>query len=400
MRDDWSTLKKLIWLHTVLGGSGGSGIVTTVTGVSPLSLVNAVAGSISRLVQTGKCIQNGTPTPSEPVNIVCNNGAVKWRASGTNLLDMTEGNIRLRYYINDSGVESSNNQNFYNTKFIPVKPNTTYTLSVSEPVYYSSIMEYDSNKGFLQRTLDGNANEKHESMTFTTIADTAYILIGSNPNRAALSMDDVTSIDWMLNEGSIALPYEPYTEGIIADGTPEVISVGSYTASVQNLFAIGDYVDTQDIISGTVSRQVGVKVLDGTEDWGKLSSYNSYYIVIDDMKFCNPAINGVSSHFVGTNVSNSTMPDLSIKNAFLYSGGQGAIIIRYNSIANVDDFKAFLAAQYNLGTPVIILYPLTEEIIETVPGQTLRTAKGTNTVSVVSNVDPINLEVAYLKAAE
>lgn len=132
--------------------------------------------------------------------------------SGKNLLDMAEENIRLRYYINDSGAEASNNQNFYNTKFIPVKPNTAYTLSTSEPIYYSSIMEYNSNKGFLQRTLDGSSNEKHTSTTITTRADTAYILIGSNPNRAMMYMEDVTGINWMLNEGSTALPYEPYTE--------------------------------------------------------------------------------------------------------------------------------------------------------------------------------------------
>ena len=135
---------------------------------------------------------------------------VKSGASEKNLLDMAEENIRLRYYINDSGAEASNNQNFYNTKFIPVKPNTAYTLSASEPVYYLSFMEYDSNKGFLQRTLDGSASEKHSSTTITTRADTAYILIGSNPNRVTMNMDDVTSINWMLNEGSTPLPYVPY----------------------------------------------------------------------------------------------------------------------------------------------------------------------------------------------
>lgn len=37
------------------------------------------------------------------------------------------------------------------------------------------------------------------------------------------------------------------------------------TASVANLFAIEDYQDTQDIITGEVVRNVGIKVFDGTE---------------------------------------------------------------------------------------------------------------------------------------
>lgn len=120
----------------------GGGIPATVTGISPLSLINAIAKPITKLLQHGKVAVSGT-------DVICNNGTLKFGASGTNLLDMSKENIRLRYYINDSGVESSNNQNFYNAKFIPVKPNTAYTLSVNTPVYYTSIMEYDSNKGFL-----------------------------------------------------------------------------------------------------------------------------------------------------------------------------------------------------------------------------------------------------------
>ena len=52
-------------------------ILTTVTGVSPLTLVNALERRIKRLTQYGKCTQASTPTPSTPVDIKCNNGVVK-----------------------------------------------------------------------------------------------------------------------------------------------------------------------------------------------------------------------------------------------------------------------------------------------------------------------------------
>lgn len=378
-----SLTEKLIFIKR-LRSKGGGGVIKTLSGTLPLTFT-ALAKHIISLIQYGKTEQAGTPTPSAPVDIVCNNGAVKWGASGTNLLDMAEENIRLRYYINDSGVETSNNQNFYNTKFIPVKPNTAYTLSVSEPVYYTSIMEYDSNKGFLQRTLDGSASEKHSSTTFTTRADTAYILIGSNPNRTTMSMDDVASIDWMLNEGSTALPYEPYTEGIIADGTPEVLTVGEQTASVQNLYQVGNYADTQDVITGVITRRVGMKVLDGTENW-TLNGTMRYVLTISDMAVLSGRTEGLCTHFsyARSSANEGTYFLTSAKRLFMHT-----------DFETVADWKAYLAAQYAAGTPVIVLYPLAEEETESVTPQPLKTVAGSNTISVTAEVSGIEVDIQY-----
>ena len=75
------------WIPLVYPGgyttmnSGGeptpSVVWVTVSGASPLPLVNAAASNIRSLIQTGKCVHSGTPTPSAPVDIVCNNGALR-----------------------------------------------------------------------------------------------------------------------------------------------------------------------------------------------------------------------------------------------------------------------------------------------------------------------------------
>lgn len=65
------------------------------------------------------------------------------------------------------------------------------------------------------------------------------------------------------------------------------------------------------------------------------------------------------------------------------------------TIDTVDEWTAWLAAQYANGTPVIVLYPLAEETTESVQGQRLHSASGENTISVTSNVDPVNLTVEY-----
>ena len=68
--------------------------VDVVEGQSPLS-VNAAAGRVLRLFRSGKCTQSGTPTPSAPIDIVCNGGAIKARRQsglplGYTLLDYIE----------------------------------------------------------------------------------------------------------------------------------------------------------------------------------------------------------------------------------------------------------------------------------------------------------------------
>ena len=71
----WTTLKKLIWLKAAIL-SGVASVIQTVTGNAPITLSNAIARAIKSLTQTGLCTQDDTPTPSAPVPIKCNNGAL------------------------------------------------------------------------------------------------------------------------------------------------------------------------------------------------------------------------------------------------------------------------------------------------------------------------------------
>lgn len=64
-------------LRRKLISGGGGAVLQTVTGVSPLTLLNVASKGIKSLTQFGKCEQTGTPTPSVPVDIKCNNGTLK-----------------------------------------------------------------------------------------------------------------------------------------------------------------------------------------------------------------------------------------------------------------------------------------------------------------------------------
>ena len=195
------------------------------------------------------------------------------------------------------------------------------------------------------------------------------------------------------------------TEFII-DGTPEVLTVSAtgatpQTASVQDLLAVDDYRDEQNIISGSVKRKVGIKIFDGTEDWTKPSSADYFRLdgLFEDAipySADNPAV--VCSHFVGRvpKTAASGMDDGDIKLG--YTSTYNRLYLKYSSATTSDELKAWVAAQYAAGTPVIVLYPLAEEVAEQVPPQKLYVADGSNTVSVVANVSPVNLECTYIAA--
>lgn len=83
--------------------------------------------------------------------------------------------------------------------YIPVSASTTYTLSFSDSltVYAPSVHIYDTNKEFLS----GIKYDGRHAVPIVVPANGAYI-------RISIQKTYVDS--YMLNEGSTALPYEPY----------------------------------------------------------------------------------------------------------------------------------------------------------------------------------------------
>ena len=164
------------------------------------------------------------------------------------------------------------------------------------------------------------------------------------------------------------------------------------------MLSIGDYQDTQEVISGSVTRKVGTMILDGTEDWVNYSSGNGVFYFDSDATFGLPS-NCLCTHYNGVEspVGASTMPYNSIKCGF-------ATDVRYNhrvylrgaADTSLEDLTTFLATQYANGTPVILLYPLATPTTETVTAQPLNIQQGTNIVEVTeASLNDLEIEVKY-----
>ena len=354
----WSTLKKLVWLNYVAAG-GSSGTITTVTGVSPLTLANALAKPIKELIQYGKCV-------TEDGDIYCNNGKLvaiddELPSGYKRLLGISfDGNF---HYETGEALMGSDEvtmtlDNLSSTgKNVFGSYNGTNEKNFSLYVYGSTTGSYFRYGGQLKRPKYGNTGQRTITFgkngttgfdddsevtpdEFTTPANT-YIGMLPNSSSAAFTGDIVGGIlvsnrlEWIPceNPGGVIGYYEKYNGNFIAptgggtpvslgydtshlnvlaiEGDPEVLSIGTQTASVANLFAAGDVKDEQDIISGVVTRRTEVSV----------------------------------------------------------SGG------------------------------VVTISALPTPITERVTAQPMRTAEGNNTVSVVSEVAPVELSVTYTSAS-
>ena len=341
----------------------------------------------------------GYDTDWEHTVYVCKNGVKsEFRPYGEVYVDgtpevLTVSGINLcnpDYYQGDGWYVGANNTvttaNANGTLLFPCKPNTTYswwhtagpggcrafelptdTVTVGQEAYWAV-----GNPAY------NNANVVKK---YTTSADAKLlcVLFGRDAEAVGRTIEAQLA-DFMLVEGDIATAtaYEPYS-------APQ-------TATAPNLFAVGDYADTAELIHGLLTHKVGVKVFDGTEDWQKQSGSCRYYIDISDASTDNAYI-PICTHFKG--VIGST-PWANINNGeFKHSSNGYQFYFQNDDCATASDFSARLVAQYAAGTPVIMVYPLAEETTESVTAQPLSTANGTNTVAVSAEVSPVAVEVIY-----
>lgn len=423
----------------------------SVSGMSPLTLVNALAKPIKGLVQYGKTTQVSTPTPSAPVDIVCNNGTLKMvddeLPSGFRRLESIEFSGKT-YYETQEKLYGTDIVTMTIADFVSSGQNLFGCYSGANETNFSMYI-YGTSTGqaywrygqTLYRPTVGSTDERtitfgaggttgfKNDVTYDTVdfETDSTARIGALPNSSSAKFNGRIVGNILVSNRLKYIPCEREADGFICYyeavngvvlepngdapiagaydnthnhvavvGTPEVLAItaedeyGSdieQTASVKNLFAVGDYADTQDVISGAVTRKCAMLVLDGTESWAEAStaSVTRYRVAISDAVGGTARSAILSTHF---SYASSGQP---VGGAFLST--KYLYIIPDQSISTVEAFAASLAEQYANGTPVIVVYPLAEEITEQVAEQQLSTTEGTNIVSVTSDVAPVELSV-------
>ncbi|MBQ2175547.1 MAG: hypothetical protein II453_10970, partial [Alphaproteobacteria bacterium] len=360
-----------------------------------IGMYDFVSGQFFTNQGTGDFVAGSTV--SDPVEIYTDGTVETINVHGKNLFDKAQQSTD--YYYNNSGEEASVTYlgvNFVHSAKIPCKPNTQYVLSgtrnLSGDQYYYKITFWDKNGDFISYENPAPVSAGNYVRNITTPNNCYYIAFNSFANDT----------DVQLEQGSTATDYEPYYDG--------------GTATAEMLLKVGDYQDVQSILDGVVTRKVGVLVLDGTEQiWGSVSQTpdkvtiltNCYTVAvplgdapIDKRRvYCThlnssdtlPAANARQGYALLGNSGTGTPEPLTNK----YAVGLG-LTTRFPTIAGL---KQWLAQQYNAGTPVIVVYPLSTATTESVAGQTLQVTDGDNVLEITqASLDGLELEAQYQAA--
>ena len=218
---------------------------------------------------------------------------------------------------------------------IPVKPNTTYHIDATnmggQLVY--NVYQWNGNRGFMEGYTYTN-NDYKIPFTFTTTADTQYIhILCSKYGNGAIAVADY---DW--NNFHM---YE-------LDST---INLRSLPNGVK---------DELNLLTGEYIQRVGEVVLDGSENWSKVTwegssnlfeldfrSYNAIHRLGINLlcdKLDSEFITGTTRYGIGTWASNE--------------GDVAVTIAIRNGKETIQDFKASLASN-----PITVQYELAEPII-------------------------------------
>ena len=335
-------------------------------------------------------------------DVICDLLPAKNASNVAGLYDLISGNF---YTATGGTLTEGNEVDDYELRVV----GTPETISVEHNIITSDLDGYGTyvsptstagNRAY--KWLNGLSNG-----TYRFAVDGAYVIIiqWRDPVDPSLTAQSYENLSGWITSGDVTLDKESGGYGIAVrrtsgtsitpdnfDGTLYCIPAPQ-TATVPNLYAVGDYADDVEIISGGVTRKVGIRILTGEETGWALSDSGTMHRFrgVKPSDCYTPASRApsVCTHFKYVSTGSA------VGGMFIGASQYWYFIPTDQTIDTVDEWTAWLAAQYAQGTPVIVLYPLKEETTESATPQPLSTADGDNVVSATANVSPIQLEVTY-----
>lgn len=245
--------------------------------------------------------------------------------------------------------------------YIPVLPNESYSQSARFS-YSNALAEFDENKEFIGRYTSGNG-------TITTSENTRFIRVS-----CAKTLVD----SFMLNDGSTALPYEPYGYKI-----PVVTKSGGAEPITTPI-----YLPTP-LYSGEVLRSDGSREVKwGVVDLGSLNwSYKTKFIssIISNAKIFPNSLNAGAFcplyQCVRANALENGKFALGLNN-------KAAICLQDDNYTSLENFKQAMQG-------VMLYYKLAESTIETFTAPQIPTLNGTTVIDVDTAVKPESMTIKY-----
>lgn len=354
----------------------------TLIGVPPLNY-KALSNPLSDYLISGNTIQNGTPSPDMPVDVVgCG-------VRTGNLIDIEQ--------YNEKCVSKSSDGSYFATFYlewgwcIPTEIGKTYTVSISVMNEYKDATNleialckgyrtsYPLEDGTYGISIKNVETYQVHTRTFNfTATDEWLTIVGYRTHIYSI----------MINEGSTPLPYEPY-------GYKIPVTIGNTTTPIyigsEPLHRIGEYADYVDYASGKIVRRIKKLVLTGEENYNEISGVAPFQLYLPINRINDPP-NVLSNFFQGIPRDNTWRNHDHFVSAYV---SYSSVVFRDIRFSDIESFVAWVAQQYAAGTPVTVWYVLQEPIEEDppVPFPELTTLSGTNTLLVDATVKPSSMSI-------
>lgn len=377
-----------------------------------LGMYDIVTGTFKTNAGTGTFTAGSdvvTPSPTNPVDIITNNGNITvspnlFRTLGTTT---TQGGVTFTPQEDGSVICTGRATGYYSYYLgradfdpgtidkITVAINGTYNASGNIVVDKFHVYSGSTSLGTISYTNWTQYLTVDIANDYPT-ADNIRVYLKRNSNT-----DTNATIKPMAVKGTTNKAWKPYGE-ITTTGTVETVTdEEGNTATAEMLLAMNTYADTQELITGAVNRQLAILVLTGTEAWGGSSS-TGYFSLAKTNISPSPISTGVHCYCTHFASDSSAYTDTAGK---FWLGGS-YLNINYDnqggtsSSANMTAFKNWLKMQYANGTPVMVVYPIATPTTETVTGQTLTTIDGDNTLTITqASIKNLPIEAEYMAAS-
>lgn len=263
--------------------------------------------------------------------------------------------------------------------------NGNFTLSTDYPLVQAGTADLFLLPGKVSSGASTVANGVYFGQSRTCSSVGGYVTIGYRKYSATHPL--LSDYHTMLNRGSTALPYEPYVQLTLSN---------IYLGEVQT------------------TRRIRKLVFDGTETgWRKGSTFFFNQELNPDYLRVRDSITCMCSHYqtyqqVG---SGSNVPEGYC--SLYYAPEVQRFYIKDSNFATLEDFTAYLSAQYANGTPVTIWYVLAEPTTGTVneplrkigdhadtisyeqAGVQIPTNRGNTVIDVLTELKPSEMYIKY-----
>ena len=327
-----------------------------------VNVSGAVETPLHSLKIYGKSVQDGTPTPSNPVPIEVIEGH---NLFGAPIAGYISG--AANSYNQLSGLSGSDG-----TLFVAkISPNTTFTVSAKLFTgmnrFRISLFDADPRSGaqfatgHFSQLVNTNDPTSDQTYTFSSGAFT-WVVLGLSTSTTPLNLDAQAQLE----KGSTASPYVPYGYiGLDVDGVLTAIDLdGNFLASLPD--GTRDELSIDSTGAVTLTKRVG-RLDMSTQTWNWQSSWLDWYTAYAELNCVNPstdtAANALADGYVAYPATEINYAASTVTNGFALtpSGTKTRIIARNNDSVNTPTGKIY----FQLATPsTIALTSITMPTVE------------------------------------